>query len=84
MGDRTVTIFPTRSPDGVELGKAARETASACGYQVRVVPSATLMDVVKAAWGEGVVVFDATIDLPDQHNYGAASYSLLFSSIPLS
>jgi hypothetical protein len=37
------------------------------------------MDVVKAAWGEGVVVFDASIDPPDQHNYGAASYSLLFS-----
>jgi hypothetical protein len=79
MGKRTVTIFPTRSPDGVALGKAAREIASACRYHVRVVPSATLMDVVKAAWGEGVVVFDATIDPPVQHNYGSATYSLLNS-----
>ena len=79
MGDRSVTIFPTRSPDGVELGKAASDIASACGYQVRVIPSATMMDVVRAAWGEGIVVFDATIDPPDQHNYSAASYSLLNS-----
>jgi hypothetical protein len=79
MAYRTVTIFPTLSADGVEFGEGAREIASVCGYQVRVVPSATLVDVVRETWGEGVVVFDATIDAPDQHNYHAATYSLLTS-----
>jgi hypothetical protein len=56
-----------------------RETAAACGYQVRVASQATHLDMLKALWGEGVVVFDATIESSDQHNYRVASYSLLHS-----
>src|SRR5215813_8553172 len=79
MGNPVVTIFPSPSAEGMQLGEAASEAAAACGYQVRLIPSPTLVEVWNECWGEGVVVFDATIDPPNQHNYQAATNSLLYS-----
>jgi hypothetical protein len=79
MAERTVTIFPTHSRDGAALAEAASVIAAECGYRVRVDSTPTPTDVTAAAWGDGAVIFDGTIDLHNEQNYRAATYSLLSS-----
>jgi hypothetical protein len=74
-----VTIFPTRTATGLGFADEAARIAARCGYQVRVVQSPTWRDISKAIRGVGGVLFDATTEAGDAHNYHVATYPLIRS-----
>lgn len=74
--DAPLTIFPTTTKQGRSLAEAIARLGACEGYAVTVAEQATQPEVLAACLGPGVVVFDATIELNDQHNYDIALYAL--------
>lgn len=80
MSTPPLTVFPTSTKQGHSLAEAVAALGRREGYTVTVVEGASQGDVLKACLGPGVVVFDATIEPNDRHNYAIALYML--KSIP--
>ena len=76
MSTPTLTVFPTSTKQGQALAEAVAQLGAREGYSVTVAEGASQGDVLKACLGSGVVVFDATIESNDQHNYAIALYML--------
>jgi len=79
MHNKIITIFRAPTEEGVEFYNAARDIASECGYFVSFVRKPTIDNITNAVWGDGLVVFDASIEPEGKHNYHCATYSLLNS-----
>jgi hypothetical protein len=76
MSTPLLTIFPTSTKQGQALAESVAQLGAREGYAVTVAEGASQPDVLKACLGSGVVVFDATIEPNDQHNYDIALYML--------
>jgi len=68
-----LSIFPTRSHQGIQLHEAIKKLAQDLGYVLNNIPSdPTPVDYANACQNADVVILDATIEPKGQHNYHIA------------
>ena len=67
-----LSFFPTRDSDGRALQKEFTPMAKALGFIVSEHQDANIKDYTNACWNEDVVVVDATVTRPGEHNYEIA------------
>lgn len=71
--DLNLSIFPTRSREGIQLHEAIRKLAQDLGYVLNNISSdPTPVEYANACQNADVVVLDATIEPKGQHNYHIA------------
>lgn len=68
----TLSVFPTRDPEGVALCRELALLARDLGFEVKDQLDASVRNYTYACWHDDVVVLDATVTGERDHNYPMA------------